>query len=1140
MRRTLGRLLSVISVLLIVTGLTAPVASAHPEGLHVLLFTKTAAGAYRHDSIPAGIAMFEQLAADREWELTKSEDSADFNDAELATFDVVVMLQTSGMVWDTDAQRTAVQNYLHGGGGIVAIHNATDMNIEGEFPWWDQMLGMSMTQHSSIVPGTAKVADHKHPSGQALPDRWDRSEEWYNFDHSGRGDVHVLVTADETTYDAGPAKMGHDHPISWCRNIEGGRLWATGMGHTASTYSEPLFAEHVAGGVESSGGKVTADCGPTVWNSFEKVALDDATVGPGALDVAKDGRVFYAEYGGKVKIFKPDTSQIVTGATLDVYTGGEDGLTGLALDPGFATNKWIYLMYSPSGGGEDIARVSRFTVNGDTLDPASEKVIMKVPSSRQAPEPGHTGGYITFGPNGDLHIGTGDDIEPFRSDGYAPIDERPGHADNDVQGTSANTNDLRGKILRIHPEADGTYTIPSGNMFAPGTAKTKPEIYAMGFRNPFRFTVAPDGKIYMADYAADASEDDPARGPAATTEWNIISSPGFYGWPYCVGDNIPYVDYDFGTGQSGAKFDCDKPVNTSPNNTGLTELPAARKADVWYGGGANGNKFPEMGQGGEAPAAFPLYQYDPDNPSKTKFPAYFDNTPFFGEWSRNKLFEFRLGEDEKLLKINGFLSNMDFRSPMDMKFGPDGAMYLLEWGTGFGRDNPDSGLYRIDYMSGDRSPVAKAAVDKDSGATPLAVKFSSAGSGDPENSPVTYNWEFGDGGTSTEANPAHTFTAKGEFNVKLTVTDSGGKTGVTNLKVIAGNTRPTVKLSVPEGGMFEWGDSVPYTVNVVDPEDGAVDCTKVSTLPALGHDTHPHEGQPIPGCSGVLKPESDASHAGLNTVFVATSSYTDKGATGVPSLEGKHRVLMQPKHKQAEFYTGSSGVGVVSQEGAESGARIGHIGDNDWASFKSYNFAGIEKVSIRLSSPNGGGSVELRAGSPTGALIATVPVQSTGDWDNYVSMPPVNVTDPGGTTELFMVFKSPSPSLYDIDSMTFIGPGITDVSKQIVGIGGKCVDVKDGTKVQMWTCDEGAGQAWTQSGQTLRAVGKCMDVSGVFSTVQLRTCNGTPAQNWSVEPDGTIRNGGKCLDVPLAWPANGIRLVTFWCHGGRNQKWTLS
>ncbi len=1155
MRHRFTHLLAIIGCVLVMIGVTSPVAAAHPEGLHVLLFSKTAAGAYRHDSIPAGITMVEQLAAQNEWELTKSENSTVFNDATLATFDVVIMLQTSGMVWDNDAQRAAAQKYMRGGGGFVAIHNATDMNIEQQFPWWDQMLGMTMTQHSATVSGTAKVADRKHPSGKGLPDRWTRTEEWYNFNRSARGDAHVLVTADETTYDAGQYKMGADHPISWCRNFEGGRLWATAMGHQASSYSEPLFREHVKGGVESAGGKVASDCGPTVWSSFEKITLDDNTVGPAALDVAKDGRVFYAEYGGKVKIHKPDTRTTVTAATINAYTGGEDGLTGLALDPNFATTKWIYLMYSPAGGTEHIARVSRFTVNGDTLDMASEQVIMKVPSSRAAPEPGHTGGYITFGPNGNLYIGPGDDIEPFRSDGYAPIDERPGWASNDAQGTAANTNDLRGKILRIHPEPNGTYTIPSGNMFAQGTAKTKPEIYAMGFRNAFRFSVHPTtGVIYAADYAADAANDNPNRGPAATTEWNIITSPGFYGWPYCVGDNIPYNDYNFATKQSGPKFNCDRPVNNSPNNTGLTELPAARKADVWYGGGANGFKFPELGDGGEAPMGFPIYQYDPANPSQTKFPEYFDQTPFLGEWSRNKMFEFRLGQDGKLLKINNFLANLSFKSPMDAKFGPDGAMYLLEWGSGFGRDNPDSGLYRIDYTTADRSPIATATATPSSGTSPLTVQFSSVGSGDPEGGPVTYRWEFGDGGTSTVANPTHTYSARGQFNAKLTVTDSGGKSGVANVIVTSGNTAPTVNLSIPDGGMFDWGSTVPYTVTVADPEDGTIDCTKVSTTPALGHDQHSHDLTPIPGCSGSLNPHTDSAHAAANVSYVADAKYTDKGTTGVPALTGSRKVVLQPKQKQAEFFTGSSGVRVVSQSGAQSGARVGDISNNDWISFKPYNFTGINQVSIRLSSPSGGGTVELRAGSPTGALISSVPVQSTGGWDNYASMPAVNVTNPGGTTELFLVFKTNGNNAYDVDSMTFTGPGVgtpgnPGTGAPIVGIGGKCVDVNgsstaDGAKVQLWTCSGGTNQAWTRTGQTLQSLGKCLNVNGGGTAdgtiVQLWTCNSSSAQNWAVQPDGTIRNGTKCLDANGGSSADGTQLIIWSCNGGANQRWTLS
>ncbi|HVK21258.1 MAG TPA: ThuA domain-containing protein [Actinokineospora sp.] len=1155
MRLRIKHALAVICTsILAIVGLPSTGAQAHPEGLHVLLFSKTASGAYRHDSIPAGIVMFEQLAAQRGWELTKSENSTVFNDATLATFDVVVMLQTSGMVWDTAAQRTAAQTYMRNGGGFVAIHNATDMNIEGQFPWWDQMLGMTMTAHSSIVQGTAKVADKAHLSGQGLPDRWTRTEEWYNFQPpSARGKVHVLVTADESTYDAGPSKMGADHPISWCRNFEGGRLWATGMGHQQSSYSEPLFRTHIAGGVETAGGKVAADCGPTVWGSFEKIALDETTIAPGAVDIAPDGRAFFTEYGGKLKIYKPSTRTTVTAATFDVYGGGqisEDGLTGVALDPDFATNKYIYLMYSPREPATEVARVSRFTMNGDTLDKATEKILLTVPMWR-VNEPGHTGGYLTFGPGKNLYIGVGDDTNPFASDGYSPIDERSGRQYWDAQGTSANTNDLRGKILRIHPEANGTYTVPAGNMFAPGTAKTKPEIYAMGFRNPFRFSVHPTtGVIYAADYGPDAGADNANRGPGGLVEWNVIKSPGNYGWPYCVGNNTPYNDYNFATGASGAKFNCGSPTNTSPNNTGLTTLPAARAANVWYGNSASeGNKFPEMGSGGEAPMAFPAYRYDANNPSPTKFPAYYDGTPFFGEWARNSMHEFRMDSSGNLLKINSFLSNMSFKSPMDMKFGPDGSMYLLTWGTGWD-DNvhlPGAGLFRIDYNAGERSPIARATATPTSGGTPLTVQFSSAGSSDPEGGPLTYRWTFGDGTSSTAANPSHTYNTAGTFNVQLTVTDPTGRTGTANLSVNSGNTAPTVRYTAPpNGGMFGWGDTIPFAVTATDPEDGTVNCARVTTQANIGHDAHKHPlGSPITGCSGSIVATADTEHQNGNAHVIASTEYTDNGG-----LTGSGQVVLQPKRKQAEFYTNSSGVRVVSQAGAESGARIGDISSNDWIHFSPVNFAGINQVSFKVSSPSGGGSIELRAGSPTGTLIASSPVTGTGGWDTYASLPAVNVTNPGGTVELFVVFKNATSS-FDLDSISYIGPGIGGggggTAKQIVGIGDKCVDVNgnsstDGAKIQLWTCGSGLNQRWTQVGGTLQSLGKCLNVSGGSqidgALVQLWTCNSSSAQNWSAQPDGTIRNGTKCLDATGGSSANGTQLIIWTCNANSaNQKW---
>ncbi len=164
-------LISVIAGLLLALGL-APPASAAPA-FRALLFTKTVG--YRHDSIPAGISMFQQQAAANNFELVQTEDSSVFTASNLATFDVIIMFQTSGMVWTSAAQRQAVEGYLASGKGIVGVHNATDMGIESEYPWWDQTMngGAHMPEHSpGVLQGTAIVADKKHPSTTSLPDRW--------------------------------------------------------------------------------------------------------------------------------------------------------------------------------------------------------------------------------------------------------------------------------------------------------------------------------------------------------------------------------------------------------------------------------------------------------------------------------------------------------------------------------------------------------------------------------------------------------------------------------------------------------------------------------------------------------------------------------------------------------------------------------------------------------------------------------------------------------------------------------------------------------------------------------------------------------------------------------------------------------
>ncbi|MFE6158140.1 ThuA domain-containing protein [Streptomyces sp. NPDC056486] len=1029
LRRTV---IAFVAALLLAVGFLPATSSAADKApaFRALLFTK--AVGYVHDSIPAGVQMVKEQAAANNFEVVESADATVFDDEKLKDFDVIIMLQNSGMVWDTEAQRDAMKKYVKSGKGVVALHNTLDMGVEDSFPWWDDLInaGAHMPAHSpGVLKGTAKVADRAHPSTKGLPERWERPEEWYNFDKNPRGDVHVLVTADETTYDPGGSKMGADHPISWCRNAEGGKVWATAMGHDKASYTEPAFREHVLGGIKWAAGNQPGDCGGTVWSGYEKTALDDNTADPMELDVAKDGKVFYVQRSGEVKIFDPKSHSTSTAGKLDVYTGGEDGLVGMELDPKFATNRWIYLYYAPASAKDDVNRLSRFTVKKDnTLDLASEKKLLDVPAYRDRtfPEPGHTGGAVEFGPNGTLYLGVGDDTPPNLDpnwQGYAPLDWRPGKQMLDAARTAGNTNDLRGKILRIKPTDKGGYTIPKGNLFAKGKAKTRPEIYAMGFRNPFRFTVDPKtGYVHASDYGPDRGAPETNRGPEGLVEYNVIKKAGNFGWPFCHGNNQAYAPYNPDTQEVGAKFDCTKPTNPSPNNTGLKDLPTISQPEIWYGYGES-KEFPEMGAGGSAPMSGPVYHYDAKNPSKTKFPAYFEGASFFYEWARDSVKEIRFDKDGKLLKINDFLKSAKFAKPMDMTFGPDGSLYVLEWGSEFGGGNNDSGLYRIDYAQGQRTPLAQAKASATNGPTPLKVDFSSEGSKDPDGDPLTFAWDFDGNGTydSTEANPSHTYETKGDFNAQLKITDSTGKSGYANVPVTAGNTAPKVKIETPvDGKLIEFGDKIPYKVTVTDPEDGTIDCSKVTVNPALGHDDHEHPTTDIPGCEGTVDTGDLGGHPeGADLTYVLNAKYTDKGGDGVSALTGYGRSVMHPKHKQAEYHDDQSGTRIVSQEGAENGKRIGDISNGDWIAYSPMSVEGVSKVSYKLSSPYGVGSIELRAGAPDGKLLATTPVPNTGGWDTYQATPDVPVEALAGTHKLYLVFKSTQDNSFDVDAVQF-------------------------------------------------------------------------------------------------------------------------
>ena len=218
----------------------------------VLVFSKTTG--FRHDSIPQGIAALEALGAEHGFAVDRTEDAARFSDAVLARYKVVVFLNTTGNILDV-GEKAAFERYIRSGGGFVGIHSASD--TEYGWPWYGRLVGTWFASHPQIQRATVHIANPDHPSMKGLPLLWERTDEWYNFRINPRGTVQVLATLDEATYSGGA--MGADHPIAWCHEMEGGRSWYTGMGHTQESYAEPLFRLHLLGGIESAAG-LAANC----------------------------------------------------------------------------------------------------------------------------------------------------------------------------------------------------------------------------------------------------------------------------------------------------------------------------------------------------------------------------------------------------------------------------------------------------------------------------------------------------------------------------------------------------------------------------------------------------------------------------------------------------------------------------------------------------------------------------------------------------------------------------------------------------------------------------------------------------------------------------------------------------------------
>ncbi len=544
---------------------------------------------------------------------------------------------------------------------------------------------------------------------------------------------------------------------------------------------------------------------------------------PMVFEVLEDESVLIIERGGALKKWEALTSTMKTIAHIPVFTHSEQGLVGMTIDPKFSSNHWLYLYYADASISKFF--LTRWELVNDSLITSSRKVLLEVPSSRE--NTSHTGGGMTWDAQGNLYLTIGNNTGNSL---FSQTDERPDRIQFDDQRGAANTNDLRGKILRIHPEPDGTYTIPAGNLFPKGKEGARPEIYIMGNRNPWRVSVdSKTGFLYWGEVGPDADSDS-EKGPMGYDELNQAKQPGFFGWPYFIGENHGYPMYDFITNTIGPVQDVAKPINKSRNNTGLTELPPAQPAFISYPYRPS-EKFPLVGSSSRCAIGGPIFhRADFKNPVRP-FPAYFEGKWLASDLSRFWIMAINMDEQGNYVGMEKFAPNYHPRQPIDIKFGPTGDLYVLEYGGNTANSPVESQLVRIEYNAGNRKPVVQLKSDKRGGSIPLNVHLSSEGTVDYDGDDLSYQWKISSGDKSFESkekNSQFRLDHEGIYTATLTVTDSKNLSNSASVQIVAGNDPPHVELVISGNQSFFFAEeSKTYKTTVTDNEDGSLEDKKI-------------------------------------------------------------------------------------------------------------------------------------------------------------------------------------------------------------------------------------------------------------------------------------------------------------------------
>lgn len=497
--------------------------------------------------------------------------------------------------------------------------------------------------------------------------------------------------------------------------------------------------------------------------------IESATPGasfvvPTSIAFLPGGRMLVTEKRGRVYsvVNGVKSSTPMWSGEAEVLDSNDRGLLNIAVDPDYLVNHYVYLLYTvdpdsdlSDGNVLSFGRLTRYTVSAtdsNQFDPASRTILLGVDWTHGPLEgsPSHTVGCLQFGRDGSLLVTAGDgaDFNQVDAGGLYPAAFGPGLTDpnEDIGAFRAqDITSLCGKVLRINPANGHGY--PSNPYYDGDETSVRSKVWAYGFRNPYRFAVRPGtgstdpadgqpGTIYLGDVGWDTWE-----------EFDVVRPGMNYGWP-CIEGPAPQTGYQAAT-----------PAHNGCGSVGSATNPAPYTAPLIYFNHSNGTVSYPQGYVANTATGGTWY-------TGTLYPPAYRNKLFVADYGQSWIGMIDTDSTDAYVGFSLFATQAD--GPVDLVADPvSGDLFYVSINTGEVR--------RIRFFgTTGGTPYAQATASRTFGTVPLTVDFSSDGSYDPEGGPLAFEWTFGDGYGSTEANPQHTYTLAGDYKAVLTATDTTG------------------------------------------------------------------------------------------------------------------------------------------------------------------------------------------------------------------------------------------------------------------------------------------------------------------------------------------------------------------------------